>query len=470
MSIVSKEEYWTTILNDYSQFDQITTEDSKFNSIANDVWNVLENSFIKIDDEESIIKWEEMTGLSGEGLTIFQRKVNILYTLTIKNYLPISLFTQAMDRLVGKGNYFITFNEETQKYKLVCHEDYKTSASFLNKRLANESVELEIIPLPSGYIAAEFLETESSAEIKLPLVFDVSVHGGLIIEQEHMSVDSQVTSSAGWADEGYGGINIGLLNGSVSCSRNGMGVGTSFAVPANEWFVHKWWFDGKSADIICYAPDGRSYKTSRVREGCTAYTLWVNRWKGKKRWFKAILDDVAVFDLIPAITPQGEPCMYNIYDKSVYKNTASKSTFVVGMTLGQARNLSKLPATGGMLVVALPSNYAEDEGVVNALATAQESGWVITIKTYEADAGAASTFALRRIWVRKCEEEQGNYIDADGTRWQVEWCVDIVGADPEQEGYELFRSIEAATKYWGLTVWVDPEQEELLINDFTKND
>ena len=123
MSIVSKEEYWTTILNDYSQFDQITTEDTEFNSIANDVWNVLENSFIKIDDEESIIKWEEMTGLSSGGLTIFQRKVNILYTLTIKNYLPISLFIQAMNRLVGEGNYIITFNEDTRKYEVETYEE-----------------------------------------------------------------------------------------------------------------------------------------------------------------------------------------------------------------------------------------------------------------------------------------------------------------------------------------------------------
>ena len=165
---------------------------------------------------------------------------------------------------------------------------------------------------------------------------------------------------------------------------------------------------------------------------------------------------------LPAVTAEGEPCFYDTGEhKRALKNSGT-GRFIVGMTLAQARKLGKLPATGGTLTVSLPSNYAEDEGVVNALATAQENGWVITIQTYEAEAGAVSTFALRRIWVRKRADENGSYVDTDGFRWQVDWCVDIIGSDPETEGYEPFRSVEAATEYWGLTAWIAPEQEELL--------
>ena len=165
----------------------------------------------------------------------------------------------------------------------------------------------------------------------------------------------------------------------------------------------------------------------------------------------------------PMLDSQGVPCLYDKITKKPFYNSGS-GQFIVGMNMKQARKLGKLPATGGgTLTVSLPSNYTEDEGVVNALATAQENGWVITIQTYEAEAGAASTFALRRVWVRKRTDEQGIYVDADGTRWQVEWCVDIVGADPEQEGYEPFRSLESAVDHWGLTAWVDPEQEELEV-------
>lgn len=166
---------------------------------------------------------------------------------------------------------------------------------------------------------------------------------------------------------------------------------------------------------------------------------------------------------IPAVDENGVPCMFDKVSEQPFYNSGTGS-FIVGMTLAQARKLSKLPKSGGTLTVSLPSNYAEDEGVVNALAKAQENGWVITIQTYEAEAGAASTFALRRVWVRKTQDEHGSYVDTYGTRWQVEWCVDIVGSAPEQEGYESFRSVEAATEYWGLMPWVDPEQEEFLTN------
>ena len=164
--------------------------------------------------------------------------------------------------------------------------------------------------------------------------------------------------------------------------------------------------------------------------------------------------------LIPSLDSSGVPCMYDKVTRKPFYNSGTGS-FIVGMTLEQARKLSKLPSTGGTLTVSLPSNYQEDEGVVNALAKAQENGWVITLQTHETEAGAASTFALRRVWVRKRTDEQGSYIDADGSRWQVEWCVDVIGADPETLGYERFRSVDAATEYWELTPFmtIEPETE-----------
>jgi hypothetical protein len=87
---------------------------------------------------------------------------------------------------------------------------------------------------------------------------------------------------------------------------------------------------------------------------------------------------------------------------------------------------------------------------------------VLTVQTYEAAGAAAATFALRRVWVRKVQDENGTYVDADGSRWQVEWCVDVIGADPESLGYERFRSVEVAAEYWGLQPYQYPEEEQLL--------
>ena len=165
--------------------------------------------------------------------------------------------------------------------------------------------------------------------------------------------------------------------------------------------------------------------------------------------------------LLPALDAVGTPCLHDQIGKTNCYNKGSGS-FIVGFTFTQARNLRKLPEGGGELTISLPSNWQEDTAVVDALAAAESKGWVLTIQTYEAEAGAVSTFALRRIWVRKRAEQNGSYVATDGTRWQVEWCATMVGGDPQEHGYEPFRSVEAAAEYWELQPYVYPEQEQLL--------
>ena len=169
-------------------------------------------------------------------------------------------------------------------------------------------------------------------------------------------------------------------------------------------------------------------------------------------------------EYIPALTPDGSPSLYDKVTK-----TTHVLTFPIGFTLSQARKLDKLPATGGTLTISLPEGYESDEGVANALETARANGWTLTIQTYtpETATAGASTFAFRRIWVRRTQAEQGTYVSADGSRWLVDWCVDMLtpdGSTPDQHGYELFRSQEAAVAYWELEPWVDPEAENLLTN------
>lgn len=319
--------------------------------------------------------------------------------------------------------------------------------------------------LPSGYLAAEFLESTGEQYMKLPL--KLSTEDSVRIVQEHFCV------TRGNFFEGQNTymvdkcvLRVGQYDAAYYLNRGeGAAVGK---ITLNSWVLFDCYFYGTMARLT--QRDGtiieRDMNTSAP---CKEYWLWrwnnstSQKWNGKKKYFRVEVNEKLFCDMLPSIDENGVPCMYDRVTKQPFRN-AGTGQFIVGMTLKQARKLGKLPAGGGSLTVSLPSNYAEDEGVVNALAAAQENGWVITIQTYEAEAGAASTFALRRIWVRKDENEQGSYVDSDGTRWQVEWCVDIVGVDPEDLGYEPFRSVEAAVKYWNLTAWVDPEAEEILTN------
>lgn len=171
---------------------------------------------------------------------------------------------------------------------------------------------------------------------------------------------------------------------------------------------------------------------------------------------------------MPCLNAAGVPVMYDSANKTDYAQTKGNN-FIAGFTLPQARKLGKLPAGGGTLTVSLPSNYTEDEGVLNARAEAEAKGWQITVQTYEAEAGAISTFALRRIWVRKTPNEYGSYVGTDGSRWSVEWCVDVWGADPQELGYEPYRSVDSAVAYWELEPWVDPEAEQMMQEEVLTN-
>ena len=66
------------------------------------------------------------------------------------------------------------------------------------------------------------------------------------------------------------------------------------------------------------------------------------------------------------------------------------------------------------------------------------------------------------IWVKKTEEEYGNYVDSEGKHYLLDWCHKVYtrgNATEESLGYEPFDSIEDAVAWHGLTEYVEPEAE-----------
>lgn len=195
---------------------------------------------------------------------------------------------------------------------------------------------------------------------------------------------------------------------------------------------------------------------------------------GLRMWGFVLTENTEeTMNLKPCVMPDGEPAMFDIATKQYYKNNGT-GVFTVGLTVAQAKKLSKLPVTGGTLTISLPSSIVSgdtvtDSAVDAALTTARSKGWNITVQTYTEEAtAAASTFGMQRIWVRQMQDANGGYVDAEGNRYQVDWCVEMYNHDdstPDQHGYELFRSVEAACDYWGLTPYIDPEWEEELLTE-----
>lgn len=319
--------------------------------------------------------------------------------------------------------------------------------------------------LPAGYLAAEFLESTGLGRMEL----DAKLPSTARIEMDAKFTQA-LSTRAFFGTEGRGSLTdtrrftIMQMSDGTRCDFGLWIKNVSFVMPLNKKI--KIIKDG----ALNYV-DGQLIATNTAQTfdglGCVLFSRTANVSGGGAAgciyWCNIYNSNELVCELIPSVDQYGKPCMYDKTNKKPYYNL-EKEALIVGMTMNQALKLSTLPATGGTLTVSLPTGYDSDEGVMTALETARANGWTLIIQTYEAGT-AAATFALRRIWVRKTLDEQGTYIAADGTRWQVAWCVDmrtLDGSTPDAHGYELFRSVEAALDYWKLTPYVDPEAEKLL--------
>ncbi len=164
-----------------------------------------------------------------------------------------------------------------------------------------------------------------------------------------------------------------------------------------------------------------------------------------------------VREYIPALSVEGKPVLYDLVKKRALTNSTDTLP-LPAFSLAQARQLGRL-AAGATCTILLPAGWQEDEGVVAAREQAIANGCTLPVQEYTEGASAAATYALRRIWVKRTQDANGSYVDAENRRWNIDWCVDVWGADPESLGYERFRSVEVAAEYWGLTPYQYPEDE-----------
>ena len=457
MEIVTKEDYWTTILNDPTKFGQITTEDPKFNEIADYVWNVLENSFIKIDDEESIIQWENTLDINGEGLSDLERKINILYKLTIKEYFPISLFTQALDKLIGEGNYELFFNSETQKYYIECYNEHKKSLNFLNKRLAKNEIVMFFDGVPGNYIRCEFLQNKvGGSNIIMPMTDVGNTSPGFEIEHDIQFLGTKDTI---WGF-GLGGLDFWRVLST--------GFNLSGSIAVDDIKKRRIVNFQRSGGITRLIVDGKSNQGFRETISNTDYGIFyihpAYAQSAARLFYMRVMETGLITrKLYPAINEAGEPCLFDMISRSALKGS-NPNSFIVGLNKEQAVNLSQLPIKISTITISLPEDYESDSNVILAIENARRRGWTLTIQTHDENYGYSSTYGIKRIWVRKIKNENGFYTDKNGERYQVDWCIEIYSPDnktPKDFGYEQFRSVDSALSYWELTPYIHPELEQV---------
>ena len=267
------------------------------------------------------------------------------------------------------------------------------------------------------------------------------------------------------------GINVKgsyylLKDGTFSSS--GVSLNTSNAYSANGETLEghiNWQNDGQIRFRCASFTESRLMPAAILASTRTLYlgiqgAIGYNGYVGRIYNFSLSEGTSIISACVPAVSPSGKACFYDTVRNMELSNIGTEE-FVAGFSLSQARHLGRLPA-GSVMNVSLPVGWQDDEQVLSARFLAEVKGCVLTVVSEHGEDGeAASTFALRRLWVKRELDENGAYVDADNVRWRIDSCIDIIGANPEDLGYERYRSVEVAAEYWELTPVMEFPEDDL---------
>ena len=243
--------------------------------------------------------------------------------------------------------------------------------------------------LPAGYLAAEFLEF--SQQINTP--YKVQDY----LAPKELYIDLKI-----WRNDPNGGMWLSLLgfNNSEQYIQRISIAGSDYNVQQhNDWacqwvapnnrggFKYQGQVDFTRRNKVLYknsTVDINGAKTESPLNGTGSHvggaTVFINQPSNyaTMQLYRASYaeSNIKIFDYIPCITSEGQAVLYNKIDGS--EVTAAYSS--IGLTIEQARTLSKLPIGGGTLTVSLPWEAQWDAGVQSALDVASTNGWTIVVQ------------------------------------------------------------------------------------------
>lgn len=433
MANVAKEDYWTIILNDPTKVGQITTLDEEFNRRVNNVNVVLSNTFINSSDENLISKWENSLYIDDtESKTLTERKADILYKLCVKNYVPVSIIKRFLMNLIGDENRFVVEFIKDEN-KLIVHTDrvdetqLETVTSLLESVLP-QNIEVEQY---NHHIEISWRDINTFANV-------ATVEDMFAICPTKTDFNKYLTSDgefcypmpkANGIFSMYSKMDYFRNNGSLrklnlyvpkdnlhwSCFTKNWNLTEAYVYSEKNTDAGTQFENCSSLKKITYIAPSGIKKFSNFARNCVAeeveMTLGVNVMMGAKGAFSG--------------------CRLN---KKSAVNILTAMCAVSGFSNDWGGNV----ATFGIHI-----DHQNDAEVLDAISNAEARGWSMEVQWNGTPTSTASTMAMGSLIYAKVGEHEL----PDGTTEQyLDWGHYVTNT----EGYETFRSLESAYKYFNL--------------------
>jgi hypothetical protein len=458
MNTVTKEEYWSIILNYPTQIGQITTEDTEFNRRINDVNLVLSNTFINSSDENLISKWETSLYIDGiEGKTITERKADILYTLCEKNYVPVSIIKRFLLNLIGDENKFVVEFVKDEN-KLVIHTD--RISDDMNKAVTSlvESVKTQNIEVVQYNHNMEISWREVTVHVP-PTEVNKYDHCTTVNEIAAVNPDykNDLTSDGGW---GYALFNLksagGLFDGDKSLKRFGLKVLPKVTSTNNM-------FRSSSIEELTLSLPKVNQFSSKYTDNANGFCAFASKLKRAEITIPLAEHQNEAFEgcgaletLILKETTSGiiiktcKDCRKLFHFRTDAPEITQARLAFSNCRLDKDSALHVLrklaPYTDDaehLITMGIHTDYKADEEVLAAITEAENKGWTLTVQWNGTPTSTASTMAMGSLIYAKVGEIER----PDGKAEQyIDWGHYVT----DETGYETFRSLESAYKYFNL--------------------
>lgn len=332
--IVDISKYWIQIIRNTNEFKQIAiAENPEFNGLLDAIYRALKDGFIIEATDYGVSRWEKILKLVvTEGMTLEDRKVQILNYLSVKLPYTWRVLKQMLTEYLGDGNFNMSIDNDTETFTLSLTAGAMSKTDEIDqllKRVLPENLVIKYDDMPIDYTLLDYLESSGTQYIDTGIVPQTNTR--LFIEAEIVAVRSGLNSLFGVRNE------VGTTRyyydayysdeQSIGLRAYHRTTGASVAFPTGrftaEYTGSEIRLNGKS--VLTYKPQELTFDTAnKLLLYAMNYNNNVSQQSVVKIYrFRLENDKETLIDFVPVLDETGTPCMYDTVTHECFPNDGS---------------------------------------------------------------------------------------------------------------------------------------------------